>query len=54
MPQVRALYEESAVPVREIMRRAGVTERTIYKYACKGQWRPRRAGGMRRARRSRV
>jgi AcrR family transcriptional regulator len=41
MAQVRALYEDSAVPVREIAARAGVTERTLYKYACKGQWRPR-------------
>src|SRR5205814_1077213 len=33
--QVRALYEETVVPVREIARLAGVTERTIYKYARK-------------------
>ena len=41
MAAVRALYEDSAVPVREIAARTGVTERTIYKYASKGQWRPR-------------
>ena len=41
MAQVRALYEQSAVPVREIARRAGVTERTLYKYAQKHGWRPR-------------
>jgi DNA invertase Pin-like site-specific DNA recombinase len=28
---VRALYEDSAVPVREIAALAGVTERTLYK-----------------------
>jgi hypothetical protein len=38
-----ALYENSAVPVREIARRAGVTERTIYKYAQKGGWKARYA-----------
>ena len=38
---MRALYEDSAVPVAEIARRAGVTERTIYKYAAKEQWTPR-------------
>lgn len=31
--RVRELYEESAVPVREIARLAGVTERTLYKHA---------------------
>jgi hypothetical protein len=36
--RVRALYEESVVPVREIARLAGVTERTIYKYARKERW----------------
>jgi hypothetical protein len=41
MAQVRALYEDSAVPVREIAARAGVTERTIYKYARKHGWQPR-------------
>ena len=39
--QVRALYEGSAVPVAEIARLAGVTERTIYKYARKCGWTPR-------------
>jgi len=39
--RVRALYEDSAVPVREIARLAGVTERTIYKYAGKHGWKRR-------------
>jgi hypothetical protein len=39
--RVRALYEGSAVPVVEIARLAGVTERTIYKYAAKQNWKPR-------------
>ena len=39
--KVCALYEDSAVPVREIAAIAGVTERTIYKYARKQQWKPR-------------
>lgn len=39
--RVRALYEDSVVPVREIARLAGVTERTIFKYAQKGGWRRR-------------
>jgi len=39
--RVRALYEDSAVPVREIAQLAGVTERTIYKYAAKHAWKPR-------------
>ena len=39
--RARALYEDSAVPVREIARLAGVTERTIYKYAAKHAWKPR-------------
>jgi hypothetical protein len=43
MAQVRALYEGSAVPVREIARRAGVSERTLYKYARKNNWAPRYA-----------
>jgi len=38
---VRALYEGSAVPVREIAALAGVTERTVYKYARKHDWKPR-------------
>jgi hypothetical protein len=40
---VRALYEHSAVPVAEIASVAGVTERTIYKYAAKQRWTPRYA-----------
>jgi len=43
MAQVRALYEDSAAPVREIARRAGICERTLYKYARKGNWTPRYA-----------
>jgi hypothetical protein len=39
--RVRALYEGSAVPVREIAALAGITERTLYKYAAKQQWKPR-------------
>ena len=39
--RARALYEDSAVPVREIAAVAGVTERTIYKYAAKHAWKPR-------------
>ena len=39
--KVRALYENSAVPVREIAGVAGVTERTIYKYVAKGGWKKR-------------
>lgn len=55
--RVRALYENSAVPVREIASLAGVTERTIYKYARKGGWTKRYAwidagGAKRRARRA--
>ena len=38
---MRALYEHSAVPVAEIAALAGVAERTVYKYAAKGRWRPR-------------
>jgi len=38
---VRKLYETSAVPVREIATLAGVTERTIYKYARLHNWKPR-------------
>ena len=38
---MRALYEELVVPVREIARLAGVTERTLYKYARKERWTPR-------------
>jgi AcrR family transcriptional regulator len=41
--RVRTLYEESVVPVREIARIAGVTERTIYRYVHKGEWRRRYA-----------
>ena len=43
MTRVQALYEETVVPVREIARLAGVTERTIYKYAARGGWRGRYA-----------
>jgi hypothetical protein len=43
MAKVRALYETSAVPVREIALLVGVTERTIYKYAQKGGWKARYA-----------
>jgi hypothetical protein len=39
--RARALYEDSAVPVREIAAVAGVTERTIYKYAAKHGWKSR-------------
>jgi predicted transcriptional regulator len=39
--KARALYEHSAVPVVEIARLAGVTERTVYKYAAKENWTPR-------------
>ena len=36
--RVRALYENSVVPVREIAQLAGITERTLYKYVQKGGW----------------
>ena len=53
--KVHKLYENTAVPVREIALLAGVTERTIYKYARKGGWTPRYAwidrGGVRGRRR---
>ncbi|HVG51896.1 MAG TPA: hypothetical protein VM867_09710, partial [Xanthobacteraceae bacterium] len=39
--RARALYEDTVVPVREIARFCGVTERTILKYARKGNWKPR-------------
>jgi hypothetical protein len=39
--RVRALYEMSAVPVREIAALCGVAERTVYKYAAKHRWKPR-------------
>ncbi len=39
--RVRALYEDSVVPVREIAQLAGITERTLYKYVQKGGWRRR-------------
>jgi hypothetical protein len=39
--RVRALYEDSILPVREIARLAGVSERTLYKYAARGGWRQR-------------
>jgi hypothetical protein len=41
--RVRRLYEDSAVPVREIASLAGVSERTIYKYAARHGWKPRYA-----------
>ena len=41
--RLRDLYEKSAVPVREIARIAGVTERTIYKYVIKQNWKRRYA-----------
>lgn len=41
MARVQALYEDSAVPVREIARLCGVTERTLYRYVEKGGWRRR-------------
>ncbi len=39
--QVRALYEDGVMPVVEIARLAGVTERTLYKYVERGGWRRR-------------
>jgi hypothetical protein len=39
--RVRALYEQKAVPVREIAAMAGVTERTIYKYVARYGWKRR-------------
>jgi hypothetical protein len=39
--RIRALYEDSAVPVREIARLAGVTERTLYKYVIRQNWKRR-------------
>ncbi len=41
MARVRGLYEDTAVPVREIARLCGVTERTLYKYIARGGWRRR-------------
>jgi hypothetical protein len=41
--RVRKLYEESAAPVREIATIAGVTERTLYKYVIKHDWKRRYA-----------
>ncbi len=38
---VRALYEESVVPVAQIARLACVAERTLYKYVARGGWRRR-------------
>jgi hypothetical protein len=43
MQRLRGLYENSAVPVREVARLAGVSERTLYKYVEKGGWRRRHA-----------
>jgi hypothetical protein len=39
--KVRALYEGSAVPVAKIAAIAGVTERTIYKYVARQNWKRR-------------
>jgi hypothetical protein len=39
--RIRALYEDSAVPVREIARLAGVTERTLYRYVERHDWKRR-------------
>jgi hypothetical protein len=47
--RVRALYEDSVTPVREIARLAGVSERTLYKYVQKGGWRRRHASPARDA-----
>lgn len=41
--RVRALYEGSAVPVRDIARLAGITERTVYKYVARHGWKKRYA-----------
>jgi len=41
--EVRGLYEDGIVPVREIALRVGVSERTLYKYARRGRWRRRYA-----------
>jgi hypothetical protein len=38
---VRKLYEDSAVPVREIALIAGVSERTLYKYVARHGWKKR-------------
>jgi len=46
MQQVRALYEEGVVPVREIAQHIGVSERTLYKYVQRGRWRRRYAHGV--------
>jgi hypothetical protein len=43
MARLRALYEDSALPVPEIARLAGVTERMIYKHALKRGWKRRAA-----------
>jgi hypothetical protein len=43
MAHVRRMYEDSIIPVRDIARRAGVAERTLYKYARKNGWKPRYA-----------
>ena len=39
--RVRALYEDTATPVHEIARLAGVNQRTLYRYVAKGGWRRR-------------
>jgi hypothetical protein len=43
MAHVRRMYEDSIIPVRDIAQHAGVTERTLYKYAHKQNWTPRYA-----------
>ncbi len=56
--RVRALYESSVLPVREIARLAQVSERTLYKYVARYGWRRRhvcldREDAVRRANRGR-
>lgn len=41
--RIRALYEDTSVPVREIAGLAGVSERTLYKYVEKRGWKKRYA-----------
>jgi hypothetical protein len=41
--RIRALYETTSVPVREIAAIAGVTERTLYKYVARYGWTKRYA-----------
>ncbi|MCK9917773.1 hypothetical protein MXD81_52405 [Microbacteriaceae bacterium K1510] len=56
--RIRALYEDTSVPVREIAAIAGVTERTLYRYVEKQNWKRRyvclpRDAAVRRANRGR-